>query len=172
MNMTKGFANRTVDMNKTLHAVESTDIPSIPHEKNSILKTQRNKMELHFRMIGEYVALYFYCYECIGSKKSTCLLFQSKLNLSLVSRNIHQNWYYSSSEPDIFVCELYMLSLMSIYDLWCIILFAVLLKNLMASGVGPGDVYASCVSALDSCIGLQQIFNFALCDLTVYHALC
>lgn len=76
MNMTKGFTNQRVDMNKTLHAVDSTGIPSIPQEKNSILKTQRNNIELHFRVIGEYIVLYFYCYECIGFKKSTCILFQ------------------------------------------------------------------------------------------------
>jgi hypothetical protein len=82
MNMTKGFASQSVDMNKTLHAVDSTGIPSIPHEKNSILKTQRNKIELHFHMISEYIFLYFYCYKCIGCKKSTGLLIQRKLNLS------------------------------------------------------------------------------------------
>jgi hypothetical protein len=55
MNMTKGFANQSVDMNETLYAVDSTGIPRIPHKKNSIGKTQRNKIELHFRMIGEYI---------------------------------------------------------------------------------------------------------------------
>jgi hypothetical protein len=44
----------------------------------------------------------------------------------------------------------------------------------VSSGISPGDIYALCVPALDSCIGLQKIFSFALCDLTVYsyHALC
>lgn len=81
MNMTKGLANQRVDMNKTLHAVDSTSIPSIPHEKNSVLKTQRNNIELHFRVIGEYTVLYIYCYKCMGFKNSTCLLIHNKLNL-------------------------------------------------------------------------------------------
>jgi hypothetical protein len=81
MNMTKGFANRSVDMNRTLRSVDSTGIPSIPHEKNSIFKTQRNKIELHFRMTGEYILLCVYCYECIGCNKTTHLLIQKKLNL-------------------------------------------------------------------------------------------
>jgi hypothetical protein len=61
-----------------------------------------------------------------------------------------------------------MLSLISICDLWCIILFTMHLKNFVSGGVNPGDIYALCVPALDSCIGLQKIFSSVLCDLTVY----
>jgi hypothetical protein len=62
MNVTKGYANQSVDFNEKLYAVDLTGIPSIPDKKNSILKRKRNKIQLNFHMIGEYIVLYLYCY--------------------------------------------------------------------------------------------------------------
>jgi hypothetical protein len=52
MNVSKGYANQSVDLNEKLYAVDLTGIPSIPDKKNSILKRKR-KIQLNFHMIGE-----------------------------------------------------------------------------------------------------------------------
>jgi hypothetical protein len=52
VNLTKGYANQSVSANETLYAVEST---GIPHKKNSMGKSPRKHIEIHFHMIGELI---------------------------------------------------------------------------------------------------------------------
>lgn len=57
MNVTKRFSSQSITMNETLNAIDSTYLNV--HGKKAVEKTQGNKIELQFHMIGESLFPFF-----------------------------------------------------------------------------------------------------------------